>query len=67
MVKVDSVKTEGGKSLDQARAEITAKLTADKRKSAIEDLVDKVQNALDDGSNFTEAAAARSFPSRRRR
>ena len=45
VVKVDSVKTEGGKSLDQARAEIAAKLTADKRKAAIEDMVDKVQDA----------------------
>ena len=50
----------GGKSLDQARAEIAAKLNADKRKNAIEDIVDKVQNAVDDGSNFTEAAARRS-------
>ena len=48
---------QGGKTLDQARAEIAAKLNADKRKAAIEDLVDKVQNAIDDGSNFTEAAA----------
>src|SRR3954453_3478748 len=45
VVKVDSVKAAGGKSLDQARAEIAAKLTAEKRKAAIEDLVDKVQNA----------------------
>jgi peptidyl-prolyl cis-trans isomerase D len=58
VVKVESVKTEGGKTADQARAEIAAKLTADKRKNAIEDLVDKVNNAVDNGSNFTEAAAA---------
>ena len=57
VVKVDGVKTVGGKTLDQARSEIAAKLTADKRKNAIEDLVDKVQNAVDGGSNFTEVAA----------
>ena len=57
VVKVDSVKGEGGKSLAQARDEIAAKLNADKRKEAIEDLVDRVQSALDDGSNFAEAAA----------
>jgi peptidyl-prolyl cis-trans isomerase D len=57
VVKVESVKTQGGKSLDQARSEISSKITADKRKGAIEDLVDKVQNALDNGSNFSEAAA----------
>ena len=42
--------------------EIAAKLTADKRKNAIEDIVDKVQNAVDGGSNFTEAAAAAKLP-----
>ena len=58
VVKVDSVKKEGGKSLAEARAEIAAKLNVDKRKTALEDLVAKVQDALDGGSNFTEAAAA---------
>jgi len=58
VVKVESVKAGGGKTMAQARAEIAAKLTADKRKAALEDLVDKVQNALDGGSNFTEAVAA---------
>ncbi len=58
VVKVESVKTQGGKSLAQARDEIAAKLNAEKRKSAIEDIVDKVQDAVDNGSNFTEAAAA---------
>jgi peptidyl-prolyl cis-trans isomerase D len=58
VAKVESVKTIGGKSLDQARAEIATKLTGDKRKGAIEDLVDKVQNAVDEGMNYAEAAAA---------
>jgi peptidyl-prolyl cis-trans isomerase D len=62
VVKVDSVKTEGGKSLAQARAEIAAKLTADKRKAAMEDMVDKLQDAIDAGHNFTEAAAAAKIP-----
>lgn len=57
VVKVDSVKTQGGKSPEQARAEIAAKLNADKRKGAIEDTVDKLQDVVDNGSNFTEAAA----------
>jgi peptidyl-prolyl cis-trans isomerase D len=63
VVKVESVKAGGGKTLDQARAEIAAKLTADKRKSAVEDLVDKVQSALDGGSNFSEAVNAAKLPS----
>ena len=62
VVKIDSVKAGGGKTLDQARAEIAAKLTAEKRKAAIEDLVDKVQNALDEGSNYDEAIGAAKLP-----
>ena len=62
VVKVDAVKAGGGKTLDQARAEIAAKLTADKSKTGIEDLVDKVQTALDDGSNFSEAIGAAKLP-----
>lgn len=62
VVKVESVKSEGGKSLAQAHSEIAAKLTADKRKQAIEDIVDKVQNAIDEGSNFAEAAAHAKMP-----
>lgn len=62
VAKVDSVKTVGGKSLDQAKGEIGAKLTADKRKGAIEDIVDQVQDAVDKGNNFPEAAAAAKLP-----
>jgi peptidyl-prolyl cis-trans isomerase D len=62
VAKVDSVKTNGGKTLDQARAEIAAKLNADKRKGGVEDLVDKVQNALDGGSNFQEAVSEAKLP-----
>ena len=57
VAKVDSVKTVGGKSADQAKAEIAMKITADKRKTAIEDIVDKVQDAVDNGNNFVEAAS----------
>ena len=62
VAKVDSINTQGGKSLDQARAEIAAKLSGDKRKAAIENLIDTVQNSIDDGSNFAEAAAAAKLP-----
>lgn len=57
VAKVDSVKTIGGKSLDQARSEISSKITADKRKTTIEDMIDKIQDAIDNGSNFTEATS----------
>ena len=57
VVKVDSVKDVGGKTLEQARSEIAAKLNEDKRKQALEEMVDRVQTAVDEGSNFAEAAA----------
>jgi peptidyl-prolyl cis-trans isomerase D len=57
VVKVDSVRREGGKPLAAARSEIAAKLTADKRKDALADLVARVEDAITEGSNFTEAAA----------
>ena len=62
VVKVDSVKKGGGKTLDQAKAEIAAKLNADKRKGAIEDAIAKVQDALDSGSNFAEAVGPAKLP-----
>jgi peptidyl-prolyl cis-trans isomerase D len=62
VAKVDSVKSVGGRSLDQARSEIAAKLTTQKRKDAVENLVDNVQNAIDGGSNFSEAAAQAKLP-----
>ena len=62
VVKINSIKSAQGKSLEQASAEIAAKLNADKRKGAIEELVDKVQNAIDQGSNFNEAVSATKLP-----
>jgi peptidyl-prolyl cis-trans isomerase D len=57
VVKVDSVRREGGKPLTAARSEIAAKLAADKRKDALTDLVTRVEDAISGGSNFAEAAA----------
>ncbi|WP_309660776.1 peptidyl-prolyl cis-trans isomerase [Sphingomonas sp.] len=56
VVKVDSVRREGGKPLGAAHGEIAAKLTADKRKEALADLVTKVEDAVAGGSNYVEAA-----------
>jgi peptidyl-prolyl cis-trans isomerase D len=58
VVKVDSIARSGGKSLEAARPEIAARLTSEKRKVAIEDKADQLQNAVDDGANFEEAAKA---------
>ena len=62
VVKIDSIRREGGKPLAAARAEIAAKVTADKRKEALADLVDKVDGAITSGSNFAEAAAEAKLP-----
>jgi len=62
VVKVDSIRREGGKPLAAARSEIAAKLTADMRKEALTDLVAKVEDAIAAGSNFTEAAAQSKLP-----
>jgi peptidyl-prolyl cis-trans isomerase D len=56
VAKVSSARTEGGTSLEQVRSEIAAKLTADKRKNALADLVGKIEDQLADGANYQEAA-----------
>lgn len=56
VVKIDQVQRQPGRSLAQAREEISGQLAAGKRKEAIADLVDKAQDALDGGSNFQEVA-----------
>jgi peptidyl-prolyl cis-trans isomerase D len=58
VVKVESIQKQAGKSLEQARAEIAERLTAEKRASALADLAERVQDAIDDGSNFDEASKA---------
>ncbi len=57
VVKIDEVRRQGGKSLTEARAEIAAKLNAEKRSAALTDLVTRVEDAIGGGSNFEEAAA----------
>lgn len=58
VAKVDSIKTQGGQTLAAARPKIAEQITAQKRKQAIDDLVDRVQTEIDNGGNFNEAAAA---------
>jgi peptidyl-prolyl cis-trans isomerase D len=58
VVKIDEIRREGGRPLEVVRNEISAKLAVDKRKEAIEALVDKVQTAIDGGASFSEAVAA---------
>lgn len=57
VVKVDSVRREGGKSLAAARSEIAAKVTDEKRKNALTDLITTLEDEIANGANLTEAAA----------
>ena len=56
VVKIDAVQRNPGKTLAQARAEIAERLNTEKRANALATLVDKVQTAVENGSNFDEAA-----------
>lgn len=57
VVKVDAVTGTPGRSLDQAKAEITALLTRQKAQEALSELAGKVEDAIADGSSFAEVAA----------
>jgi peptidyl-prolyl cis-trans isomerase D len=56
VIKIEGAKTQPGKSLDSVRGEISEKLTADKRKNALADAVNKIEDELDGGASFDEAA-----------
>ena len=58
VVKIDAIQVDPGRSLASARAAIAERLTADKRKGALADLVAKVEDAIAEGSSFAEAVAA---------
>jgi peptidyl-prolyl cis-trans isomerase D len=56
VIKIEGADTKAGKSLAQAHDEIAKAITDEKRKEALSDLVDKVQDQLDGGANFDETA-----------
>ena len=58
VIKVDAVRTEAGRPLSAVKGEIAAKLSAEKRKEALTDLVTKVEDSIADGASFAEAARA---------
>jgi peptidyl-prolyl cis-trans isomerase D len=57
VVRVESVTAAAGKTLAAARALIAAKLTVDKRKNALGDLVNHIQDGIDEGQSFADVAA----------
>ena len=56
VVRIDAVRGEPGRTLAQARDEIVAKLSAEKRKEALLNLVAKVEEAIEDGASIADAA-----------
>ena len=58
VVRIDAVRGEAGRSLAQARDEIVAKLSGDKRKEALLNLVAKVEEAIEDGASIADTAKA---------
>lgn len=62
VIRIDDVSATSGKTLAQARPEILAKLTEAKRKTAVEDAVIKIEDAIDGGANFQEATAKAGVP-----
>jgi len=58
VIKVDKISNTAGTSLSAVRGEIAAKLTADKRKEALTDIVTKLEDNITDGASFAEAVKA---------
>ncbi len=62
IVKVDGVKSVGGKSLSDARAEILAALTIQKMADAFADMLAEIDEAVSDGQTFDDIVKARGLP-----
>jgi peptidyl-prolyl cis-trans isomerase D len=58
LVRVDGIQQKSGKSIDQMRPELVAALTLEKRRAALLDLSEEIENAVDDGANLVEVADA---------
>jgi peptidyl-prolyl cis-trans isomerase D len=55
VIKVDAVRNEAGRPLAAVKSEIAAKLSAEKRKEALADLVTRVEDNIAEGASFAEA------------
>lgn len=56
VVHVDGITQNPGKTLDQARAEITTELAADKRRRALADLASKIDEEIGSGRGLSDVA-----------
>ena len=58
VIKIESVQNDSGQSLAAVKSAIATRLTAEKRKGAIADLVTKVEDSISSGSNYAQAVKA---------
>jgi peptidyl-prolyl cis-trans isomerase D len=57
VVKVESIRQEGGKSLASVRNELATAISAEKRKAALSDFASDIEDEIAGGANFAEAIA----------
>ncbi|MEP6867973.1 MAG: peptidyl-prolyl cis-trans isomerase [Novosphingobium sp.] len=56
VIRVDAVTRNTGKTLDQARGEISAALAAEKKRAALSDFSAKIEDEFDKGGSLTDVA-----------
>lgn len=56
VLRVDAIDTRPARTLDQARGEIVALLTAEKHRTALTDLLTRIEDQFSQGGNLAEAA-----------
>lgn len=56
VLRVDAIEAKPGKTLDQARAEIAADLSAQKKRAALSDFSAKIEDDLDNGGSLADVA-----------
>ena len=62
VVKIDDVRTEGGRTLAQVRGEIAEQITARKRQDALADMIGRIEDAIAGGASFNEAIRGLDLP-----
>lgn len=58
VIRVDAVRQIAGKSLEQAKAELMPALAARKSAEAMQDLISRIEDKIDDGATFDDVAKA---------
>jgi peptidyl-prolyl cis-trans isomerase D len=56
LVRVDAIERNPGKTLDQARGEITEQLAVEKRRAALSDVAARIEQEFEDGGSLADAA-----------